>query len=296
MLRKKLIVIVGPNAAGKTNLSITLAKKHHGEIVSADSRQVYTGLDIGSGKVTKKETKGVPHHLLDVASPKQRFTVSQYQKQTAKAIAQIHKKGKLPFLVGGTGFYVQTVADGLVIPAVKPNPLLRKKLEKKTAPELFHLLQKHDPARAATIEKDNKRRLVRALEIVLQTGKPVPKLEKNPPPYDILMLGVTHAPKKLQERIRIRLLNRLKHGMIAEVKQLRRSGVSWKRLEELGLEYRYCALYLQNKLTREEMIEQLEKAIWQFAKRQMTWFKRDKRIHWIRTAQDAEKHIKRFLE
>jgi tRNA dimethylallyltransferase len=173
---QKLIVILGPTASGKTGMSIKLAKKFNGEIVSADSRQVYKGLDIGSGKVTKKEMQGVPHHLLDVANPKNRFSASQYQKLANKAVVKIQNKNKLPFLVGGTGFYIQSIVDNIVLPEVKPNWALRAKLEKKSNEELFLMLEKLDPVRAQNIDKQNPRRLLRALEIVITTGRPVPSL------------------------------------------------------------------------------------------------------------------------
>lgn len=301
---RKLIVIVGPTASGKTDLSIKLAKKFNGEIVSADSRQVYKGMDIGTGKITKKEMKGIPHYLLDVASPKRRFTVAQYQKLAFKAIKKIHKKNKIPFLVGGTGFYIQAVVDGLVIPEIKPDWKLRKKLEKKNASELFEMLRKLDPRRAKNIEKNNKRRLIRAMEIVLKSGKPVPMLAIRDPfsihldrervsiGFKVLEIGIKKSPKELKKLIKKRLLARLKQGMVDEVKKLHKSGVSWKRLEEFGLEYRYIALYLQKKLSYNEMVEKLQKEIEHYTKRQLTWFKKDKRIHWIKNYQEAKQIIK----
>jgi len=295
-INKKLIVILGPTASGKTDLSIKLAKKSGGEVVSADSRQVYKGMDIGTGKVTKKEMKGIPHYLLDVASPKRRFTVVQYQKLALKAIKKIHKKKKIPFLVGGTGFYIQAVVDGIVIPEVKPDWKLRKKLEKKSIQELFKMLKKLDKRRAKTIESKNKRRLIRALEIVIKTKKPVSLLKKNKPQFELLIIGIKKSPDELRELIRKRLLKRLKQGMVAEVKKLRKSGLSWKRLEEFGLEYKYIAQYLQKKITYDEMVEKIQKESEHFAKRQMTWFKRDKRIHWIKNSGQAEKLAKKFLE
>jgi len=289
----KLIAIVGPNASGKTGLSIKLAKKFNGEIVSADSRQIYKGMDIGTGKITKKEMQGIPHYLLDIASPKSRFTVSQYQKLALKAIKKIQKKIKIPFLVGGTGFYIQSVVDGIVIPEVKPDWKLRKKLEQKSAEELFSELKKLDPKRAEDIDRYNKRRLIRALEIIIKTKKPVPPIKKASK-FDVLIIGVKKDFKKLKKLIEERLQKRLKQGMIAEVQKLKRSGVSWKRLEEFGLEYKYIALYLQKKLSYQEMVEKLQKEIEHYAKRQMTWFKRDKRIKWIENYTEAEKDVKKF--
>lgn len=295
-IMRKLIVILGPTSSGKTDLSIKLAKKFNGEVVSADSRQVYKGMDIGTGKITKKEMEGIPHELLDVVQPKQRFTVSQYQKLSLKAIKKIFKKNKIPFLVGGTGFYIQSVIDGIIIPEVKPDWQLRKKLEKKSTEELFKMLKELDPRRAKTIESKNKRRLIRAIEIVKKTKKPVPLLKKKKPQFEILMIGIKKSPDEVKKLIKKRLLKRLKTGMIVEIKRLKKSGLSWKRLEEFGLEYRYIALYLQNKLTKDEMITKLQKETEHYAKRQLTWFKKDDRIQWIKNYKESEKFVKNFLK
>ena len=292
---KKLIVILGPTASGKSELTIKLAKKFNGETVSADSRQVYKGMDIGTGKITKKEMKSIPHYLLDVASPKRRFTVVQHRKLALKAINKIHKKGKIPILCGGTGFYIQAVVDGIVIPEVPPDWKLRKKLEKKSVEELYKISKKLDPNRAKTIEKKNKRRLIRALEIVIKTKKPVPGLKKNPLPYPVLMLGIKKEKKELKKLIKKRFLKWLKIGLIAEVKKLRKSGLSWKKIEDFGIHYRVIAQYLQKKLNYQEMIENSIIELQNYAKRQMTWFKRDRRINWIKNYKEAEKLVKRFL-
>ncbi len=329
----KLIVILGQTASGKTDLSIKLAKKLGGvEIVSADSRQVYKGLNVGSGKITRKEMAGIPHHLLDVANPKKRFSVSQYQKLATQAIKKIHAKNKTPFLVGGTGFYIQSVVDGISIPEVSPNPKLRKQLEKKSTQELFLMLKKLDPARAKNIDAKNPVRLIRAIEINLETGSPVPKLSREAlAKWDVLQIGIKKSPKELKILIQKRLKKRIK-GIILEVQSLhsnrrltqiqrgltriRKSpsslrakrgnpGLSWKRLEELGLEYKFVAQYIQNKISYQEMVDKIQKESEQFAKRQMTWFsahggsasggKRDSRIHWVKNQQQAEKLIKKFL-
>jgi len=292
----KLIVIVGPTASGKTNLSIKIAKSFNGEIVSADSRQVYKGMDIGTGKITKKEMQNIPHHLLDVVSPKTMFTIAQYQKKAKKAIKDIQKRNKLPILIGGTGFYIQAVTDGIAIPPVKPDWKLRKNLEKKSAKELFRKLKKIDPKRAKTIEKQNKRRLIRALEIVMKTKKPIPPFKKNPIDSDILFLGIKKEKEKLAKLIKKRLEKRLKNGMIAEVKRLKKQGISYKRLEKFGLEYKYVALYLQNKITKNEMIEKIQKETEHYAKRQMTWFKKEKRIKWIKNYTETKKLTQKFLK
>lgn len=293
----KLIVIVGQTASGKSNLAVKLAKKFNGEIVSADSRQVYKGLDIGSGKITKKEMQGVSHHMLSVVSPKRRFTVAQYKKRAEKIINDILRRGGFPILVGGTGFYIQAVVDDINIPLAPPNLALRKKLENKTALELFKQLKKLDPRRAHAIDPYNRRRLIRAIEIVKTLGR-VPEFQNSviaSPNFHSLFLGIFISPSALRKNIKNRLRKRLKGGMITEVRKLHKNTISWKRLEELGLEYRYIAYYLQRKLTKQEMIKKLETEIWRYAKRQLTWFKRDKRIHWIRRRSDAEKFTKEFL-
>lgn len=285
----KIYVIVGPTASGKTSYSIKLAKEVNGEIISADSRQVYKGLDIGSGKVTKREMAGIPHHLLDVASPKRIFTVADFQRLANKKIKEIIARGKTPIIVGGTGFYIQAVVDNLVLPDVGPDKKLRAKLGKKTPAQLFAMLKKLDPKRARTIDSQNPVRLIRAIEIAKALGsvppfnfsrRSLPKLSE----YDFEIIGLKVEQEELNKKIHDRLLERFKRGMIAEVKKIHQSGVSWKRLEQLGLEYRYVARFLHppagRKMSKQEMTEQLYREIIKYSKRQMTWFKRDKRIKW----------------
>jgi tRNA dimethylallyltransferase len=267
---QKLIVICGPTATGKSDYAVTLAKEVGGEVISADSRQVYTGLDIGSGKITKREMKGVPHHLLDVANPARIFSVAQYKKRADKAIKDILKRGNVPILCGGTGFYINAVVYNQTFPAVSPNKALRKELEKKSLSELQSQLQDLDIERYQSIDTNNKVRLIRAIEIAQVLGK-VPAVVSHSP-YDIKWLYLDLPDNELKERIRARLLKRVKVGMVKEVQALHDKGLSWKRLESLGLEYRYVACYLQGNMTKEAMLKELEFAIWQYAKRQRTWF------------------------
>lgn len=254
----RMVVILGQTATGKSDLAVILALRlrsgqakkfgiNGAEIISADSRQVYRGLNLGTGKITKKEMRGVPHHLLDVASPSRRFNAAQYKKLGQAAIKKIQSKDKLPIICGGTGFYIRALIDDLQIPSVKPNLKLRTQLEKKTPDELFKELKKLDPRRAKNIDRHNPRRLIRALEIVYQTGQPIPKLKLKPQP-NVLFLGLQKPRSELARRIKIRLEKRLKQGMIGEVKKLRAQGLSWKKLEDFGLEYRWLARYLQNKI------------------------------------------------
>jgi tRNA dimethylallyltransferase len=292
-MKPRILVIVGPTATGKSDLAVKLAKKFKGEIISADSRQVYRGLDIGSGKITTKEMKGVPHRLLDVANPKKKFTVVQYVELAEKAIREILDKNKLPIIVGGTGFYIQALVDGIVLPEVPPNEALRKKLQKKSAAQLYAQLKKLDPKRAKSVDPLNTRRVIRAIEIALHLGV-VPKIKKTSP-YKPLFIGLNLPKEELKKKIKIRLEKRIKAGMIKEAQKLHAAGLSWKRMNELGLEYRYLALYLQKKLTLNEMKEKLTTEIWHYARRQMTWFLADKRITWF-DAKEALPKIERYVK
>jgi len=294
MTKPRVLVIVGPTASGKSELAVKLARRFDGEVVSADSRQVYRGLDIGSGKITKKEMRGIPHHLLDVANPKQQFSAAQYQKLAEQKIKAIIRRGKLPIICGGTGFYVQTIIDPSLLPPVPPNPALRKRLEKLTPDQLFSRLEKLAPERAKTIDRHNPRRLIRAFEVAIALGK-VPKTKSAPLPYQTLKLGLKVEGKKLKEKINKRLAARLKQGLITEVQRLHQQGLSWKRLHGLGLEYRYVAVFLRKRGETAALLQQLETAIWHYAKRQLTWFKRDKEIHWVKNYREAEKLTKQFL-
>ena len=292
IISSKILVIVGPTSSGKTSLSIRLAQKFNGEVISADSRQVYKGMDIGTGKVTKKEMQGIKHYLLDVVSPKTEYNAAKFVKAAEKAIKQIQKKGKLPIICGGTMFWVDALLYGLP-ETVKPDPQLRKKLEKLSTEKLFIKLKKIDPTRAKTIDKNNKRRLIRALEIVLKTGQPVPKPLKKLK-YDALKIGVKRDNQTLKKLIHNRLIARMRQGMVAEVKKLHKYGVSWQKLDDFGLEYRWLSRYLRGLITKQEMLERLELEINHYAKRQMTWLKRDKEIVWENDYKKIENLVKKW--
>lgn len=288
MQKPKIIVILGQTATGKSDFAVEVAKKINGEIISADSRQVYKGMDLGTGKVTKKEMGGIPHFMLDVISPKNKtFSVSQFQKMANKKIKEILDKKNIPIVCGGTGYYIDSLINSLPFPEVLPNKKLRKELEAKDTTELFEILKKIDKDRAKNIDTKNRVRLIRAIEIAKELGK-VPKLKKIKKEYETIKIGLTFPDKELKGRIYERLIKRIKKGMIKEVEKLHESGVSWKKLESFGLEYRYVSFYLQKKMTKEEMIEKLFSAIWHFAKRQKTWFKRDKEIIWINPSKKQE--------
>jgi tRNA dimethylallyltransferase len=304
----KLVVILGPTSSGKSSLAINLARKFKGEIVSADSRQVYKGMDLGTGKITKQEQKRVPHYLLDVANPKKQFSVAEYKPLAEKAIQKVQTKNKLPFLVGGTPFWIYAVIDDLQIPQVAPNIKLRNQLRNYSAAKLFAMLKKLDPKRAKNIDKNNPRRLIRAIEIIKATGRPVPVIlsgakdlkhrsdsSASPQNDTVLILGIKKDQNALYKLIDKRLEDRLKQGLVAEVKKLLKQKVSHKRLQEMGLEYRFVSLHLQGHLNYGEMVEQLKTAIHKFSKRQMTWFKTDSRIKWVSTEKQAEKKVRTYV-
>ncbi len=299
-INNKIVVVLGPTACGKTKLAVELARKFNGEIVSADSRQVYRGMDIGTGKDLSEYT--VPYHLIDVANPKIRFDLAKYQKMAFAAIDDILKRGKIPILAGGSGLYAQAVIDNYKLPDAKKNSVLRKKLEKSSAEALFLKLKKISPKIAARLnqsDRNNKRRLIRYLEILAQDENF--KMGKGAKKYEALLIGVKFGNNILKQRIFKRLVERFeKENMLGEAENLRRQGLSWKRLEEFGLEYKFMALRLQDKLPYNEMIEKLNIAICQFAKRQLVWFKRwekqGAKINWVKNVLKAEKLVKKFLK
>ncbi len=320
-MKPKIIVVLGPTATGKSDLAVNIAQKYNGEIISADSRQVYKGMDLGSGKITKKEMLGIPHHLLDIVKPNTLFSMAKYKELADKKIEEIIANGKTPIICGGTGYYIDSVVKNIVLPEVKLNLKLRKELEKKSAEELFKLLQKKSPRRAKTIDKNNKVRLIRALEIANELGD-VPEVKEKPSIYDFIFIGLDTKDQILKDRIALRLTKRIKLGMIKEIQRIHDEGTTWKRLESFGLEYKNTALFLQSKITlnlpqgksgehfseekknvlaKEEMIDNLNREIWQFVKRQRTWFKRNKNIVWLdptdkKVLEKAEKIIKKNMK
>lgn len=304
--KPKLIVVVGPTASGKSGLAVDIAhdfKKRavggyaDAEIISADSRQIYRGLNIGSGKITHKEMMGIPHHLLDVYNPNARqvFTVADFKRLAHAAIADIVARGNVPILVGGTGFYIQAVVDNIELPDVPPNKNLRVKLETWSTAKLLKTLEKLDAKRARGIDAHNRPRLIRAIEIATAIGA-VPAV-KSKPLYDVLQIGIATDEKKLRKNIRDRLLARMKKGMVREVRTLHAGGVSWKRLHDFGLEYRNIAAFLRGNISRTDMLAELEQDIWHYAKRQMTWFKKDARIAWFPLSKKSaiKKAVQEFL-
>lgn len=281
---EKLVVIAGTNASGKSGLGIELAKKYGAEIVSADSRQVFEGLDLGSGKVTPEEMQGVPHHLIDVAKPNDFFSLTDFQDQAYEAIDDIIARGSKAFLVGGTGLYVNSVVDGFNIRRAPVDEALRNELLGKSIEELIALLEEKNPTVLKTIDLKNKRRLERAAERAING---IPDEPTNIPRYETLVIGVTWEREVLYERIRERLDRRLDEGMIDEVKRLRDNGATDEFLFGLGLEYRFILMYLRGEFSSfEAFYNKLFMEIRHLAKEQMTWFRKRKDIHWIDMTKD----------
>lgn len=280
MKKPKVVAIVGPTASGKTALSIAVAKKFHGEVVSADSRQVYAGMDIGTGKITREEMAGIPHHLIDIADPVTVYTGADFAKDANLAILSILERKHCPIVTGGTFFYIDLLRGKIQPAPVEPNEDFRNSLAHFKDDELFSQLQERDARRAESIDPFNRRRLVRALEVIEALGS-VPEQREVESPYEWLIIGVEVPNAPLQDKIHERLIARLEQGMIDEVKGLVTQGVTYERLDDLGLEYRYIGQHLQNKLTYDEMVVELETKIRQYAKRQLTWLKRDTEIEWF---------------
>ena len=295
----KLVVLLGPTASGKSGSGITLAQHFNGEIISADSRQVYRGLDIGTAKVTPAEQALVPHHVLDVADPREVYTVAQFQQDAITAINDTLKRGHQPFLVGGSPHYIQAIVDNLDIPHIEPQPELRAQLEKRPLPELLAQLEELDPQSAATIDRNNPRRVIRALEVCLISGNPFSQQRKMAEPlYQCLLLGIEWPREILYRRIDARIDERMQHGMVQEVQRLLDEGISHERLEALGLEYRYITRLLRGEFKNEdEMVQKLKYAIHDFTRRQLTWYRKDKRIVWVNGGgwEQAEEVVRDFL-
>ena len=294
-----LIVVLGPTASGKSALGIELAQRFHGEIVSADSRQVYRGLDIGTAKVTPQEQALVKHHLLDVADPCEVYTVARFQQEAITAINDILTRGSLPLLVGGSPHYIQAVVDHLQIPHVAPQPDLRTQLEARPLADLLAQLEELDPQSAASIDRHNPRRVIRALEVCLVSGQPFSQQRGAADPlYRSLLLGINWPRHVLYARIDARVDERIQQGMVQETRDLLAQGVSHERLDALGLEYRYTSRLLHGEFASEaEMAQRLKYAIHDFTRRQLTWFRKDTRIVWLEgmDVERAEKLVGDFL-
>lgn len=276
-----VVAVVGPTASGKSGVAVRLAQMFDGEVISADSRQVYTGLDIGTEKVTEEEKQGIPHHLLDVAHPAEPFTAMQFKEHAEAAVDAIAERGRLPIIAGGTGFYVHVLLDNIHLPEVPPDPALRAELAGYSTEELLQQLRELDAQRAETVDTDNPRRLIRAIEVAKALGS-VPTETRGEPKYEALRLGMWIDDEQLRDRINRRLAQALQRGLVEEAEALRTEyALSWERIDELGLEYRIAAEYLRGELTYAEMVEKMQNALWDYARRQRRWFKRDERIQWF---------------
>ena len=287
-MAKNLVVILGPTASGKTEVAAKLAGDLHGEIISADSRQVYRGMDIGTGKDLNQyiiDARKIPYHMIDIVDPESEFNLFEFQKRFYQIFSQISNNGNLPILVGGTGLYLQAVLSGYKMPEATPEPALRNELDQKSIEELKKIFFAFKTQLHNKTDLEDKQRLIRAIEIERARNILNSKQEERPA-IDAAVFGISWERSVLRQRITLRLEERLQHGMIEEVKSLHAAGLSWSRLDSFGLEYRYLSQYLQNMISFDEMKNKLNTAIHQFAKRQETWFRRMEKngitIKWIR--------------
>jgi tRNA dimethylallyltransferase len=304
---KKLLVILGPTGTGKTDLAIEIAKKFDGELVSADSRQIYIGMDIGTGKLPSSEkikkhrdywlVEGIPIHLYDVITPDKTFSVAQYQQLAYTAIGSTHKKNKLPILVGGTGLYIRSVVEGLKIPKVPPDENLRGQLESKPLPVLISELEKVDPKTATKIDEANARRIIRALEVYYQTGQPLSKLRgKYKVDYDLLKIGLSSSRDYLYDQADHRIDEWLKIGFIQEVEDLIKKGYKDSQaLTSLG--YRQIAMFLQGQISLEEATRRIKFEHHSYIRRQITWFRKEMGVFWFDIVEkDYEKRVHKLVQ
>jgi len=328
----KIIVILGPTASGKTEWGIKVAKKFNGEIISADSRQVYKGMDIGTAKpdgVKSSKLKviksgernvgcglqplpptpllaegdntiyvvdGVPHHLMDIVEPDEEFTLADFKQRAMVVIDDILKRGRLPIVVGGTGLYIQALVDNLDIPKVAPNLKLRADLEKKSLSELVEMLKNIDPESAQKIDLHNPRRVLRALEVALDSGESFARQQKKGPDlYDALQIGISLPREELYSRINARVDKQMADGLLEETKKLAKK-FDWRLPSMSGIGYKQIGYFLRGEMSLVAAIEILKRDTRHYAKRQMTWFKRDKLINWINDEIQVEELVKFFLD
>lgn len=304
MEKPKVIVIEGPTASGKTALSIELAKKINGEIVSADSMQIYQEMNIGTAKPDEKEKQGISHYVMDCIKPNERFSVAQYQKEAKKAIQTILEKGKIPIVVGGTGLYIDALLYEITYPEIETDLFYRKTLEERVEIEgledLYKEARQIDPDAMQKISKNDQKRIMRVLEIYHQTGKTKTQLEKESRseqiPYDYHVFAIRWEREELYSRINQRVDNMIEKGLIAEVQALCQKYKQFPTALQ-GLGYKEVQAYLQGKATKEEMIEILKRETRRYAKRQMTWFRKNKQVIWlVGGSQNIQDNIAIILE
>lgn len=298
-----LIALVGPTAVGKTDLSLALAHLFPIEIISADSRLFYRGMDIGTAKPTREEQAAAPHHMIDICAPDETITLGEYQTRVYALIPEIHARGHIPLLLGGTGQYVWAIVEGWGIPRVSPHPPLRAALEKLDNTEQVRWLQQLDPTAAATLDLNNPRRVIRALEVTLVSGIPISQLQaKHPPPYDVLILGLTCGRATLYQRIDERVDQMIAQGLVAELQSLQQAGYGRHLPAMSGLGYRQLWPYLDGEQTLDEAVERIKFETHRFVRHQNNWFKpTEPRIFWLNIEEEdvvaaANQHITRFLQ
>jgi len=296
----KLLVILGPTASGKTELAIELAKKINGEIISADSMQVYSGMDIGTAKPSEKEQQGIPHHLIDIRTPDQEWTVSDFVKEAQSTKSKIQKQGKTPIIVGGTGLYLWTLLEGYSFPVAAADKEIREKLEKLPLSTLYSRLSTIDPKAAEKIHPNDQKRIVRALEVYELTGKQISELQKHRKrsrqqvTSNTTLIGLNMPREQLYKRIEARVDQMIAQGLIEEVKGLLAKGYSKDLPAFQALGYKEVIESLDGKRSKEEMIEELKKRTRNFARRQMTWFKRFNDVKWFESPVD-EKEVLGYI-
>jgi tRNA dimethylallyltransferase len=286
--KPKAIAILGTTASGKSGLAVRLAKRFDGEVISADSRQVYRGLDIGTEKTTAEEMDGIPHYLIDIADVGETFSAADFKRQAETSIDDILRRQKLPIIAGGTGFYTRILLENIDLPEVPPDESLRRDLDGQTNEELYEKLLALDPRRAGEIDRHNPRRLIRAIEIACAFGA-VPNVSKKMPRFDSLRIGLAVPDDVVKERITQRLTAALKRGLVEETRSLHEEkNISWDRIDELGLEYRIVAGFLRGEIPENELQDRLIESVWHYAKRQKTWLKKEPAICWFAPEQWEE--------
>ncbi len=319
-MKPKVIVILGPTASGKTSLSIKLAQEFSGEVISVDSRQIYRDMNIGTAKEPQDQTtrqpdnqtageyliQGIPHHGIDIRNPNEEMSAAEFKEYAEQKIKEIVDRGKVPILAGGTGFWIQAIIDNLKIPAVAPDPTLRQVLDGKSTEQLFEMYKEKDPQGAKTIDKDNRLRLIRAVEVCIKSGQPFSEQQqKGEPKYDVLQIGIDVDRKELYNRIDQRVGQMIEQGLVEEVKQIREK-YGCVSLALTGIGYRQICEYLDQvqepsfaKASEGDLlaqaVEKVKKDTRHYAKRQLSWFRRDKRIKWVKGYEEAEDLVRRFL-